>query len=324
MYEIRDLRMVLAIHENGSLARAARVLGIGQPVLTRQLAALEARVRGQLFERSSRGAIATDLGRTVLRQASGILELLDGLNRSTVEIRGERVRDLTVAAGAYMAETLCLTAASRMVSAHARIRIRLISANWVEVPHMIHGREASIGLMDVRSLRDDPGLEVQRLQPHPGFFVVRPDHPLVGRSGIGLADILAFPMVFIGRVPTAVHAPMAEARAKARASGKLHAAFPALVQESPTVGLAALPHSDLVAAVTPAIARSAVDTGQLTVLPWREAWLSVHPGVVWLRGRSFAEAEEAFLDLLRAVDSETHAASAAFCARFGLSADCGA
>jgi DNA-binding transcriptional LysR family regulator len=33
MLEVRDLRMVRAIHEQGSLARAARVLGVGQPAL---------------------------------------------------------------------------------------------------------------------------------------------------------------------------------------------------------------------------------------------------------------------------------------------------
>lgn len=53
MFEVRDLRMVRAIHEHGSLVRAARVLGIAQPALTRQLAA-GGRLRGPLFERSPR------------------------------------------------------------------------------------------------------------------------------------------------------------------------------------------------------------------------------------------------------------------------------
>lgn len=323
MYEIRDFKMVLAIHENGSLARAARILGVGQPVLTRQLAALEARICGQLFERTSRGAIATDLGRTIASQASVILELIEGLNRHAGESRGKAVRDLNIAAGAYMAETLCLTAAARMIATHAQVRVRLISANWTEVPHLVHGREAALGLLDVRSLRNDPALELELLHPHPGVFVARPGHPLAGRATVDLADILAFPMVFIGRAPTAVHTPMAEARAKARNTGALHAAFPALIQESPTVGLASLPHCDLVAAVTAAIAEREVEAGRVIVLPWRAPWLSVHPGIVWLRNRPLNEAEQFMLDLLRDADRETHRSSKAFCDRIGLSADCG-
>ena len=58
MLEVRELRLVQAIEAHGSLARAARVLATSQPALTRSLAALEARLRGPLFERGPRGAIA--------------------------------------------------------------------------------------------------------------------------------------------------------------------------------------------------------------------------------------------------------------------------
>ena len=46
MIEVRELRLVKAIDDHGSLVRAARVLGIAQPALTRALARLEARLRG--------------------------------------------------------------------------------------------------------------------------------------------------------------------------------------------------------------------------------------------------------------------------------------
>jgi len=323
MYEVRDLRMVLAIAEHGSLARAARVLGIAQPALTRQLAALEARLRGKLFERSRRGAMATDLGRTVITQAGGILERFAALNRSSVEVRGDQVRDLTIAAGPYMAETLCLVAASRMVPLYPRVRIRLVSANWAEVPSMVVEREASLGLLDLRSAKEVADLEVERLRPQPGFFVVRPDHPLVGQPGLTLADILSYPMIFIGRIPVPVQAPMAEARAQARARGRMHPAFPAVIEESPTVALAALAHSDIVSAVTPAIADVALRAGLVAALPWREPWLSVHPGIVRVRNRVLGEAEQAFLDLVRTVDRDAEAAARRWCAAHGLPADCG-
>ena len=112
-----------------------------------------------------------------------------------------QVRDLAIAAGAYMAETICIVAASRMVPVFPRVRIRIVSSNWSEVPRLVIAREASFGLLDLRGMNDDPGLEVERLRPQPGFFVVRPGHPLAGRADIGLAEILAYPMAFIGRIP---------------------------------------------------------------------------------------------------------------------------
>lgn len=323
MYEVRDLRMVLAIHQHGSLARAARILGVAQPVLTRQLAALEARVRGPLFDRGPRGAIVTDLGRVVIALAGDILERLDALGERTAEVRGDQVRDLNVAAGAYMAETLCITAASRMVGLYPRIRIRIAAANWAEVPAMIHGRQATVGLLDLRSMNEDPALHVEPLRPQPGFFVARPGHPLAGRRDIALADILAYPVVFIGRVPGAIQAPMAAARAEARLAGRIHPAFPAIIEESPTMALTAVAQSNAVAAVTPGIARAALRSASVVGLRWREPWLSVHPGIVHLKGHALREAELAFLDLLRDAEREADLFAADCCAGLGLSAACG-
>ncbi len=148
------------------------------------------------------------------------------------------------------------------------------------------------------------GLLVEPLRPQPGVFLVRPGHPLAGRSGIALADIVAFPLVLIGRIPAAVQAPIAAARAAAREAGRAHAAFPALIHESPTVALRSLSQSDAVLPVTLAIAAPALRAGEAVALPWREAWVSVHPGIVRLRNRAPGEAEEAFLDLLRSADRE--------------------
>lgn len=322
MFEVRDLRLVQAIHEHGSLVRAARVLGIAQPSLTRHLAALEAKLRGPLFERSHRGVMVTDLGRAILTEAADILGRIERLDRYATEVRGGHVRDLPVIAGAYIAESLCLVAAARMLALHPRIRIRLISANWAEVPRAVNEREAPFGLLDLRGFENDPRIEVERLRPQPGIFLVRPEHPLTARTGIDLADILAYPMVFIGRVPTELQAPMTAAREEARIRGTPYPAFPAILHESPTVGLNVLRHSDAVAAATPTIAGAALRMQEIVPLRWRAPWLSIHPGILRLRGRPLGEAEEGFLDLLRTVDREIERETLAWFHGQGIPAEC--
>jgi len=323
MLEVRELRLVQAIEAHGSLARAARVLATSQPALTRSLAALEARLRGPLFERGPRGAVATDLGRAVLADAADILARLERLDRHLLEVRGGQVRDLTIVAGAYAAESVALVAAARMLALYPSIRLRLVSTNWAEVPRAVQEREAPIGLLDLRGVQDDPGLEVERLRPQPAIFVTRPGHPLTRRGSLDLADIMAFPFVFLGRVPRQVQAPIAAAREAARAAGAMHPAFPALVQESPRATLAMLRHCDAVAGVTVTVAADALRLGEVVALPWRAPWVSVHPGVVRLRGRPLGEAEQGFLDLLRDADAEAERDAIAWCAAAGLSPDCG-
>jgi hypothetical protein len=60
----------------------------------------------------------------------------------------------------------------------------------------------------------------------------------------------------------------------------------------------------------------------VAALPWREPWVSLHPGVIRLRGRPVGEAEQAFLDLLRDADAEAEREARAWCAENGLSAEC--
>jgi DNA-binding transcriptional LysR family regulator len=322
MLEARELRMVQAIGEHGSLVRASRVLGVSQPALTRSLAALEARLRGPLFERNRQGVIPTNLGRALLAEAAEILGRIERLERSIQEVRGGQTHDLVIAGGAYIAETVGIIAAARMLAGHPMVRVRLLTANWADVPRMVHEREAPIGLLDLRSFEPDPGLTVERLRPQPAVFVVRPGHVLTERPAAGLAEIMAFPFVFIGRVPQAVQGPMAAAREAARAAGAMHPAFPALVHESPTVALNALRHCDAVAGVTVALALEALRRGDVVALPFREPWMSVHPGILRLRNRAPSEAEQAFMDLLTDADAKVERDALAWCAAAGLSTEC--
>jgi DNA-binding transcriptional LysR family regulator len=322
MIEVRDLRLVLEIHRQGSLVKAARVLNVGQPALTRSLAALEGRLRGPLFERHRQGVIPTNLGRALLAEAEDILGRLDRVERGMAEVRGGQVRDLSIMAGTYVLESIGMAAAMRMLPLYPRVRLKLQGGNWAEVPRALHAREATLGLLDLRGAEPDAGLEVEPLRRQPGIFVVRAGHPLTRLPAVGLPDILSWPLLFISRAPQAVQGPMAAAREAARAAGTPHAAFPALMHESPTVALAALRHGDAVAALTLSVALPALRAGMVAALPWREPWVSVHPGVIRLRGRPAQEAEQAYLDLLRDADAEAEREARAWCAENGISAEC--
>jgi DNA-binding transcriptional LysR family regulator len=183
-------------------------------------------------------------------------------------------------------------------------------------------REAPLGLLDLRGFQRDPGLEAEALRPQPGLFVVRPDHPLTLAPRVTLTEIMAFPFVFIGRAPREVQAPLVQAREAARQAGALHPAFPALVHESPTVALNLVPTSDVVVAVTISLAARALRQGEVVALPWRAPWVSIHPGILRLRGHRPGEAEQAFLDLVQSANLQGEQEALAICAELGLPADC--
>ncbi|MCL4146131.1 UNVERIFIED_CONTAM: hypothetical protein GTU68_016137, partial [Idotea baltica] len=65
----QDLRLFLAVAENGSFSAAARALKLGQPTLSRRIAALEEQLSQPLFTRLSAGCELTALGVKLLPAA---------------------------------------------------------------------------------------------------------------------------------------------------------------------------------------------------------------------------------------------------------------
>ena len=86
-----DLRYALAVGATGSLAGAARQLGVNHTTVLRRLDALEARLGARLFERTRHGYHPTDAGALLLEQARRMADQADEIERRVMG----RDRELT-------------------------------------------------------------------------------------------------------------------------------------------------------------------------------------------------------------------------------------
>ncbi len=82
--EIRVLRYFLTVVREESITRAAQVLHITQPTLSRQLSQLEEQIGVKLFIRGTRKISLTDEGILLRRRAEEILELVDKAERELI------------------------------------------------------------------------------------------------------------------------------------------------------------------------------------------------------------------------------------------------
>ncbi len=71
---LRQLEYFVQVAELGSFSRAARLLGLAQPALSRQVRALETDLRETLLLRNGRGVELTDAGRRLFEHAIAILQ----------------------------------------------------------------------------------------------------------------------------------------------------------------------------------------------------------------------------------------------------------
>ncbi len=95
--ELRQLEYFVHVAELGSFTRAANLLSIAQPVLSRQVRALELEFRQVLLERNGRGVTLTEPGRRLLEHSRSILSQVQRVHSDMEDERGEATGRLVVA-----------------------------------------------------------------------------------------------------------------------------------------------------------------------------------------------------------------------------------
>ncbi|MBX3582291.1 MAG: LysR family transcriptional regulator [Rhizobiaceae bacterium] len=87
MFDLKQLQLFTAVAEFGSFSRAAVALSISQPVISRQIKALEEELGVSLLYRNGRGIVLTEAGKLLESYASAILEQA---SRATTELAALR------------------------------------------------------------------------------------------------------------------------------------------------------------------------------------------------------------------------------------------
>lgn len=104
--ELKQLESFVAIAEAGTFSAGAQRLGITQPVLSRQIRALEDELGARLYERTGRGVVLTEAGRLLEEHARGILAQAAKARSAIGELdampRGRAVLGLAPSVGAVL------------------------------------------------------------------------------------------------------------------------------------------------------------------------------------------------------------------------------
>ncbi|MFY9512120.1 MAG: LysR substrate-binding domain-containing protein [Rubrivivax sp.] len=86
--DLKQIEYFVHVAELGSFTRAATVLRIAQPALSRQVRSLEVELRQPLFDRNGRGVTLTEAGKRLLAHGRGILQQVERARQDLEDQRG--------------------------------------------------------------------------------------------------------------------------------------------------------------------------------------------------------------------------------------------
>src|SRR6185436_16477341 len=144
-------RSFVAVLREGSLSAAARALGLTQPTLGRQVAALEAALGLPLFTRSQHGLMPTEAALELRPYAEALQASADALRRAASgggsEIRGA----VRVTASEVIGAEVLPPILARLREAHPGLTIELVLSNRQQD---LLRRDADIAVRMVRPAQD--------------------------------------------------------------------------------------------------------------------------------------------------------------------------
>ena len=194
---LRDLHILLAVAESGSMSKAATQLAISHPVVSKTISDLEQTVGVRLFDRTSQGVELTTYGQTLLK--CGVL-VFDEMRQGLKQIKfltDPNSGELRIGCREIIVVGLLPAILERFWRRHPGIRVHVVHAyTAMQQFQELRARnvELLIGLMPLTPFQEED-LFVEPLFDEPFVSVAGNHSRWARRREIGLAELVDEPWV---------------------------------------------------------------------------------------------------------------------------------
>jgi DNA-binding transcriptional LysR family regulator len=196
-FELLDLRAFLTVMETGSFHKAAEILNLSQPALSRRVKQLEQTIGAPLLERTTRRVTPTVVGRDLQPL---LLRLIDELETSVLSMSETgklQHGQVTIACVPTAAFYFLPRVIRRFHALHPKIRIRILDLSASEGLKSVANGECEFGISMLGSA--DPDVTFTPLMEDPFVLACHHDHPLARRRKICWSDLADHLLIGVSR-----------------------------------------------------------------------------------------------------------------------------
>ena len=197
--DFKQLRALVTVAETGNVTRAATLLNIVQPAVSRQLRLLEEDLGASLFERGRHGMELTEAGRTLVEYARRVLHELDRARAEICPSKGSIGGIVTVGLLPSTSDLLASALVNALASHYPGIRVRISVGYAGHLQRWLEDGEIDLALL--YDPKHTPSIQVKPLLEESLWIVGLPASGLLAENPMPLAELAGRPLV----LPSAPH-----------------------------------------------------------------------------------------------------------------------
>lgn len=187
MADLRQMRSFVTLAETLHFGRAAELLHLSQPPLSRQIAALEKSLGVQLLERHTRQTRLTYAGQRFLEDARAALAAFDQACENARRAQSGELGELKVGFMMHAAFTVVPALTRRFLEAYPNVKLHLREAVPSALPDDILGGRLDAGIMFFPGRIK--GLECRVIHQERLCLAVPVGHRLASRARVQVRDL---------------------------------------------------------------------------------------------------------------------------------------
>jgi LysR family transcriptional regulator, nitrogen assimilation regulatory protein len=191
--ELRQLTALVTVAEVGSVTKAAKLLHVVQPAVTRQIRLLEEELGVPLFERTRQGMVPTPAAEVLIMRARRALHELEAARAELQPEPGEVAGIVSVGLLESVLDILAQPLTEAVARRHPGIELRLFTGYSGHLQQWLDTGEVDLSLL--YNLSDTPSLSVVPLVREQLWAVAPPGAGLAAGSPVPWATVLAHPLV---------------------------------------------------------------------------------------------------------------------------------
>lgn len=197
--DLRQLEYFVNVVDLGGFSRAARLLGVAQPAVSRQVRSLEVELRQTLLLRNGRGATPTEAGKRLLAHARGILQQVDRARLEVDDIKGASVGHVVLGLPPTLARVLTVSLVREFRRRYPRASLSIVEGLSSYMHEWLHVGRIDIGLL--YNPVPSPELDTRPLLEE-DLCLVGTKHDRRAARSVKLRDLPRFPLI----IPSRPHA----------------------------------------------------------------------------------------------------------------------